>query len=66
MRYWAEGQGATLIRWGTPGDYDRCVRKLEPHVGPGMVHGLCQNLHIRATGMSTSEHAKLERGKRDD
>lgn len=59
MRYWAEGQGAIKIRWGEGGDYDRCLRALEPYVGPAMVHGLCQNLHQRALGYGTSEHAKM-------
>lgn len=61
MRYWAEGQGSLKIRWSEPGDYDRCLKALEPYVGPAMVHGLCQNLHQRATGMSTAEHAKMTR-----
>lgn len=50
MHYWAEGEGAAKIRWGVPGDFDRCVRELEPHVGPKIVKGLCSNLHLRATG----------------
>jgi hypothetical protein len=50
MAYWAEGKGALKIRWNTPGDYDRCVRELGKYVSPGVVHGLCQNLHQRATG----------------
>lgn len=50
MSYWAEGEGAAKIGWDTPGDYDRCVVLLSKYVSPGMVHGLCQNLHIRATG----------------
>lgn len=50
MRYWAEGEGAAKIRWGTPGDFDRCVRELDEYVGPTRVKGLCANLHHRATG----------------
>lgn len=50
MRYWAEGEGATKIGWGVPGDYDRCLVELGKYVSPGMAHGLCQNLHERATG----------------
>lgn len=26
--YWTIGAGAGRIRWGTPGDFDRCVRHL--------------------------------------
>jgi hypothetical protein len=48
--YWAEGAGAAKIRWGVPGDFDRCVVQLSKYVGPGVVKGLCANLHKRATG----------------
>lgn len=50
MRYWAEGPGAAKINWGVPGDFDRCVVELSKHVSPGIVKGLCSNLHQRATG----------------
>lgn len=50
MNYWAHGQGATLIRWGHPGDFDRCLTELGKHVSPNIVKGLCSNLHQRATG----------------
>jgi hypothetical protein len=50
MRYWATGPGAARIRWGEPHDWDRCVAELGKHVGPGMVKGLCANLHQRALG----------------
>ena len=50
MRYWAEGEGAAKIQWGVPGDFDRCVVELGKYVGPGIVKGLCSNLHQRATG----------------
>lgn len=50
MRYWSHGEGAAKIGWGAPGDYDRCILELGKYVNPGMVHGLCANLHHRATG----------------
>lgn len=50
MRYWAKGAGAAKIRWGVPGDFDRCVVELGKYVSPGTVKGLCANLHHRATG----------------
>ena len=58
MTYWAEGDGAAKIKWGVPGDYDRCLVLIEKAVtdggnkplSDGVIHGLCQNLHIRATG----------------
>lgn len=49
MEYWAHGEGAAKIRWGVPGDFDRCVVELGKYVGPGVVKGLCSNLHVRAT-----------------
>ena len=50
MRYWASGKGRAKINWGVPGDFDRCVVELGKYVGPGIVKGLCANLHKRATG----------------
>ena len=50
MHYWAEGKGRAKINWGVPGDFDRCVAELGKYVGPGVVKGLCANLHKRATG----------------
>lgn len=50
MRYWAEGEGAAKINWGVDGDFDRCVTHLSKYVSPGIVKGLCSNLHQRATG----------------
>ena len=61
MTYWAEGEGAAKIAWGSPGDYDRCLVELGKHVGPNIVHGLCANLHHRALGIWPATHAKLER-----
>jgi hypothetical protein len=50
MRYWAFGEGRAKINWGVPGDFDRCVTQLGKYVGPGIVKGLCANLHKKATG----------------
>lgn len=51
MNYWAKGEGALKIRWGTDGDFERCVRELAKHVPASIdVKGLCSNLHVRATG----------------
>lgn len=48
-RYWTRGEGAKKIRWGTPGDFDRCVRHLRKHVGAG-AEGLCNVYHTSAVG----------------
>lgn len=63
MNYWAHGAGAAKIDWGIDGDYDRCLVELGKYVSPGQVHGLCQNLHIRATGFPAG-HAPGERGSK--
>jgi len=62
-RYWAEGKGAVKIRWGTPGDFNRCVREVSKFM-PGEAKGYCANLHHRATGMWPAEHAKQEKKTR--
>ena len=57
MLYWAKGEGALKIRWGTDGDFDRCVRALRPKVPVEVdVKGLCSNLHLRATGHRPGKH----------
>jgi hypothetical protein len=58
MRYWAEGEGAAKVAWGTPGSYDRCIVELGKFVhNDGMLHGLCANLYHRATGTWPGAHA---------
>lgn len=48
-KYWTTGKGSLAIRWGTPGDFTRCVRKLDEHM-PGRAEGYCANLHYRVNG----------------
>lgn len=48
MEYWAHGKGAAKIKWGTDGDFNRCVRELRDHVRDP--EGLCNRLHQRALG----------------
>lgn len=50
VRYWAKGPGAAKIRWGVPGDFDRCRREMAGKVPPHMINGFCSNLHKIATG----------------
>lgn len=57
--YWVHGEGAADIGWGAPDDYARCLVEVGQHVDPAAVHGECANMHIAATGMTTTEHAKL-------
>ncbi len=58
MRYWASGEGAVKIKWGVPGDFDRCIREIQAAIVKDgdaplpdrVIKGLCSNLHQRATG----------------
>ena len=60
-RYWTRGAGALKIRWGTPGDWTRCVRYLSKYMGV-RAKGYCQLRHKEATGVYTG--SKLNPGKR--
>lgn len=51
-RYWMTGEGSLKIRWGTPGDWTRCVRQLRKHLGQ-RAKGYCSLLHSRKTGQWT-------------
>jgi hypothetical protein len=46
--YWTHGEGAAKIRWGTPGDFKRCVRHLRKYVT--RPEGLCNEYHTEAVG----------------
>lgn len=52
--YWTHGEGAAKIRWGTPGDWKRCVRHLSKYMGVRS-KGYCQLRHKEATGMYTGD-----------
>lgn len=60
-RYWTKGPGALKIRWGTPGDWTRCVRYLSKYMGP-RAKGYCQLRHKEATGVYTG--SRLNPGRR--
>lgn len=51
-RYWTRGKGALKIRWGTPGDWTRCVKYLSKYLGV-RAKGYCQLRHKDATGIYT-------------
>ena len=53
-RYWLHGVGAAKIRWGTPGDWTRCVRNLTKYMG-ARARGYCALRHKEATGMWTGD-----------
>jgi hypothetical protein len=62
--YWAHGEGAAKIGWGTPGDFDRCVS----HVGKYMrdPKGYCNLRHHEALGYYPATHAAMERGHKGE
>lgn len=51
-RYWVSGKGALKIRWGTEGDWKRCVRHLSKYLGI-RAKGYCALRHKEATGLWT-------------
>ncbi len=62
--YWTHGAGAVKIRWGEPGDFDRCVVELSKYLSPSQVKGYCAERHHDALGYWPSTHAKMERDKK--
>jgi hypothetical protein len=48
--YWVSGEGAAKIRWGQPGDFNRCVEHLGKYVSDPK--GLCNVLHRKALGVA--------------
>lgn len=56
-RYWVRGEGAAKIRWGAPGDFNRCRKQLAKYVqNPEWLAGLCANMHKEALGIWPGEH----------
>lgn len=62
INYWVHGKGAAKIRWGTPGDFDRCVRNLAKYF-PRNPQGLCNRLHTRALGQPPGQGHALDPGE---
>lgn len=58
QKYWAGGEGAAKIRWGTSGDFDRCRRALAKYLRPDQISGACANLHKLATGSWPGKQTK--------
>lgn len=55
-RYWVSGKGALKIRWGTEGDWRRCVKQLSKYLGV-RAKGYCTLRHKEATGLWTGSKA---------
>jgi len=51
-KYWVRGKGAAKIRWGQPGDFNRCRTQLAKYVqNPQFLAGTCANMHKEALGV---------------
>lgn len=60
-RYWVRGPGAAKIRWGVPGDFNRCRKQLLKYIAnPEWLAGACANMHKEALGIWPGQ----ESGKR--
>lgn len=57
--YWVHGEGAAKIKWGAPGDFNRCRLQLAKYVNPAFLAGTCANLHKEALKIWPSTHAKI-------
>lgn len=62
--YWTRGEGAAKIRWGTAGDWKRCVKHLGKYMGV-RAKGYCQLRHKDALGFYTSTHAKRDKDSKN-
>ena len=51
------------IRWGEPGDFDRCTGLLveHGHMTEDQAHGYCNLRHHEALGYYPATHARMER-----
>lgn len=62
-RYWVSGKGAGKIRWGAPGDFNRCRSQLAKYVqNPDWLAGLCANMHKEALGVWPGQEGGGRRG----
>lgn len=51
-RYWVQGKGAAKIRWGVPGDFNRCRRQLAKYIpNAHFLAGTCANMHKEAISL---------------
>lgn len=57
--WWEHGEGAAKIRWGTAGDFDRCVRLAvtDAHMDPERAKGFCNERHHAVLGIYPATHA---------
>lgn len=58
-RYWTVGEGGAKIRWGTGGDWTRCVRLLSKHLG-NRAKGYCALRHKEMNGVWPGDRKNRE------
>jgi len=72
IRYWSStGEGGQAIRWGAPGDFQRCRTLVNEAIVKGgrkplsdpVISGLCASLHKLNTGASPGHAATEQTGK---
>lgn len=61
-RYWTIGAGGRKIRWGTSGDFTRCVRLLRKHLG-ARAEGYCALRHKEMNGTWPGDSANTGKKK---
>jgi hypothetical protein len=62
-RYWTRGKGAAKIRWGTGGDWTRCVRQLSKYLGT-RAKGYCALRHKEMNGVWPGDKRNRQLSKR--
>lgn len=59
-RYWTRGTGGKVkVRWGVPGDFNRCVGHLRKYVRDPK--GYCALRHHDALGIWPAQHGRRRR-----
>ena len=60
--YWTHGKGAAKIRWGVPGDFNRCREHLGKYIKPEYLAGTCAQWHHDAIGIWPGQEAGGRKG----
>lgn len=56
----SHGAERDAIRWGEPGDFDRCVAQVSDHMSVEQAKGYCNLRHHDALGYYPATHAEME------
>lgn len=64
-RYWTVGAGGAKIRWGTDGDWTRCVEQLSKHLGP-RAKGYCALRHKEQNGYYPGDKQNIKAASPSD